>query len=523
MPLIDRVAAYDEQLAHEMHQKPWPMVRSPNRPQKNCCDGRKSAAPMVEWASRPAASSQHVTTRYIIEHLEKVASGELHRLLIAAPPGSAKSSYATVMFPAWYFSKYPDAQVICASHTAELAEAFAKRTRNLVLEHSTTLGIQVADYFQAAGNWSLRSGGSLFSVGAGGGIAGRRADLLIIDDPIKSREVAFSDSAREKLYEWFVADLLPRLRPNARVVLISTRWHEDDLFGRLAATNRYRVISLPAVAVAEDDPLGRKVDEYLWDSDSNYPYGEFLRAQRELQLPSNWSALFQQMPSPEQGDFFRAEFFKPLTAMPAREQLHIYGASDYAVSAGRGDYTVHLVVGLDPDGTLYLLDCWRKQSATDEFVEAFCDLVKQWKPIGWAAEKGQLANAIDPFMVTRQRERIAHVAMELFPTKGDKTVRCQSIRGRLALSPLLVPAQVEWWPEVRAEALSFPAARNDDFCDALGLIGQILDRMYAPSAPVKKEPPKRLVIGDATATTLTMDDLWRESDRRHRRGYGRIA
>jgi hypothetical protein len=96
--------------------------------------------------------------RYIIEHLEKVAAGELHRLLIAAPPGSAKSSYATVMFPAWYLAHFPDHQIICASHTAELSEAFAKRIRNLILEHSVTLGIQLADDSQAAGNWSLRSG-----------------------------------------------------------------------------------------------------------------------------------------------------------------------------------------------------------------------------------------------------------------------------------------------------------------------------------------------------------------------------
>ena len=483
---------------------------------------QKIRGSMVEWARacgfEPAPHHVH-----IIEHLEKIDSGALRRLLISSAPGSAKSTYASVLFPAWYLSRHPDHQIICASHTVELAEKHARRARNLIMEHSTTLGVELADDSQSAGRWSLKSGGSVFAVGAGGAVVGQRADAVLIDDPLRGREEAHSESAREKLYEWYVSDLLTRLRPGGKICLISTRWHEDDLFGRLAQSGRYEIINLPAVAEDADDPLGRKPGEYLWDTDPNYPFGDFLRAQREAQLPSNWSALFQGRPAPEEGDFFRAEFFKPLTAMPARETLHVYGASDYAVSSGRGDFTVHVVVGLDSDGTLVLLDCWRKQSATDESVEAFCDLVKLWKPIGWAAEKGQLANAMEPFMVTRQRERIAHVAMELFPTKGDKTVRCQSIRGRLALSPLLVPTQAEWWPEVRAEAPSFPATRNDDFCDALGLIGQILDRMYAPSAPVKKEPPKRLVIGDATATTVTLDDLWRESDRRYRRGYGRIA
>jgi predicted phage terminase large subunit-like protein len=482
---------------------------------------QKIRGSMVEWARccdfEPAPHQVH-----IVKRLEQIASGELRRLLIASPPGSAKSTYASVLFPPWYLAQHPDHQIICASHTVELAEKHARRARNLIMEHATALGVELADDSQSAGRWSLKSGGSVFAVGAGGAVVGQRADLIVIDDPLRGREEAHSESAREKLYEWYVSDLLTRLRPGGKICLISTRWHEDDLFGRLAQSGRYGIINLPAVAEDGDDPLGRNPGDYLWDSDPDYPYGEFLRAQREAQLPSNWSALFQGRPAPEEGDFFRAEFFRPLTAMPARETLHIYGASDYAVSANRGDFTVHVVVGLDSDGTLILLDCWRKQADTATGVEAFLDLCKQWKPIGWAAEKGQIANAIEPFLRQRQRERNIPVAMEMFPTKGDKTVRAQSIRGRLALSGMLVP-QVEWWPEVRAELLGFPSARWDDCADALGLIGQILNRMYAPSAPVEKKPPKRLVIGDATATTLTMDDLWRESDRRHQRGYGRIA
>ena len=317
---------------------------------------------------------------HIIEHLEKIDSGALRRLLISSAPGSAKSTYASVLFPAWYLSRHPDHQFICASHTVELAEKHARRARDLIMEHSTVLGVELADDSQSAGRWSLKSGGSVFAVGAGGAVVGQRADAVLIDDPQRGREEAHSESAREKLYEWYVSDLLTRLRPGGRICLISTRWHEDDLFGRLAQSGRYGIINLPAVAEDVDDPLGRKPGEYLWDTDPNYPFGEFLRAQRELQLPSNWSALFQGRPAPEFGDFFRAEFFKPLSVMPARETLHIYGASDYAVSSGRDDFTVHLVVGLDPDGTLYLLDCWRKQSATDESVEAFCDLVSCGNP-----------------------------------------------------------------------------------------------------------------------------------------------
>jgi predicted phage terminase large subunit-like protein len=486
---------------------------------------QKIRSSMVEWARACGyeAAPHHV---FIVGYLEKIASGDLRRLLIAAPPGSAKSTYASVLFPAWYLSKHPDHQVMCVSHTLELSEKHSRRTRNLIAEHSTALGISLADDNQPAGNWSLKQGGSCFAVGAGGSAVGRRSDLLLVDDPVRSREEAFSESAREKLWEYFITDLLPRLRPGGRVCLISTRWHEGDLWGRLAQTGRYEIVSLPAQAEHADDLMGRKPGEYLWDSDPEYPYGDFLRMQKENQLASNWSALFQQRPAPETGDYFRAEYFRSMGAMPARDDLHIYGSSDYAVTSGRGDYTVHLIVGLDKDNQLYLLDLWRQQADTATSVSAFLDMVKLWKPIGWACEKGQLANAIEPFLKEQQRKRNVYVAMEMFPTKGDKPVRAQSIRGRLATGGILVPTNAEWWPEVRGELLSFPAGRTDDAADALGLIGQILDLMVKPREPTPKEEPKRLVIGDPAATTLTLSDLFEAREKgkgRYRRSsYERI-
>ena len=127
--------------------------------------------------------------------------------------------------------------------------------------------------------------------------------------------------------------------------------------------------------------------------------------------------------------------------MPDRQTLRIYGGSDFAVTADGGDYTVHAVVGLDPDGRMYLLDLWRKRAASDEWIESFCDLVKQWKPMGWAFESGQIRSGVGPFLQRRQREREAYVFAETFPTRGDKSVRAQSIRGRMALEGLYVPDQ----------------------------------------------------------------------------------
>src|SRR5207344_1863306 len=131
---------------------------------------------------------------------------------------------------------------------------------------------------------------------------------------------------------------------------------------------------------------------------------------------------------------------------------------------------------------------WRGQAASDRWIEAFCDLVGDWKPIGWAEEQGQIRSGIGPYLDRRQRERQAYVAREAFPTRGDKAVRAQSIRGRMALEGLYVPVHAEWYPALRSELLSFPAGKHDDQVDALGLVGQLLDHMLAGQ---KLKPPDK--------------------------------
>jgi len=205
-----------------------------------------------------------------------------------------------------------------------------------------------------------------------------------------------------------------------------------------------RVISIPAIA-EENDPLGRKPGEYLWDDPSGYDYGAFLRARQRETSPMMWAALYQQRPAPEEGDYFKAAWLKPCEKLPARETMRIYGGSDYAVTADGGDYTVHFVVGLDPEGRMYLLDGWRKQSSSDEWIEAFCDLVIEWKPVGWAEEKGQISAGVGPALDKRQRERKAYCYRQQFPTRGDKAVRAQSIRGRMALEGLYVHNKASWF------------------------------------------------------------------------------
>jgi predicted phage terminase large subunit-like protein len=428
----------------------------------------------------------------LIDQLEALTRGEIDRLAVFMPPGAAKSTYASILFPPWYLAQQPTAAVIAASHTAELAERWGRKVRNLVAEHSNILGVQLADDSQAAGRWETSVGGEYYAAGVGGAITGRRADLVVIDDPVRSREDADSELVRDKTWDWYKADLYTRLKPGGRICVIQTRWHEDDLAGRLLADglgggDQWHTISLPAIA-EPDDPLGRPVGAALWPE---WEDAEELARKQRAAGPRVWSALYQQRPAPEEGDYFKSEWLKPYNKSPARDTLRVYGGSDYGVTADGGDYTVHVVVGLDPEGRMYLLDLWRRQSSSEEWVEAFCDLVLEWKPIGWAEEQGQIRSGVGPFLERRQRDRKAYVARDAFPTRGDKAVRAQSIRGMMAQEGLYVPVHASWYPALRAELLSFPAGKHDDQVDALGLVGQLLNKMLAGQKPRLVEKPVR--------------------------------
>jgi predicted phage terminase large subunit-like protein len=441
---------------------------------------------LTEWC-RHSGYEPAAHHRLIIRELEAVRRGETDRLALFLPPGSAKSTYASVLFPPWYLADDPSRSIIAASHTSELAERWGRKVRNQIAEHALALGYNVADDNKAAGRWETQDGGEYYAAGVGGSITGRRADLAIIDDPIRSREDADSKKIRDAQWEWYKFDLATRLKPNASVVLIQTRWHEDDLAGRLLneERDRWKVVSIPMEATA-DDLLDREPGELLWPE--WYTPQMALDAKRDPRL---WSALYQQQPTPDEGAFFKADWFRTVPKLPPLSTLRIYGGSDYAVTSDGGDYTVHVVVGIDPDNRMYVVDMWRRQSASDEWVEAFCDLVRRWKPMAWAEEQGQIRSGVGPFLERRMRDRQAFVMREQFPTRGDKAVRSQSIRGRMALDGLYIAQDAPWKADLIGECLRFPAGVHDDQVDALGLVGQLLDKMVTGQRPDKNAIPKR--------------------------------
>lgn len=437
--------------------------------------------------------------KLILDASERCINAHQGRLMIFMPPGSAKSTYGSVIVPAYAMGKVPGYRVIAVSYGSDLARKMGRRTRSVVKQdkYASVFGTGISAESSAADEWALENGSEYMSGGILSGITGNRANLVVVDDPIKGRQEAESDVIRKRTIEAFDDDVKTRLLPGGSIIIIQTRWHEEDLAGSILPLgyagesgliecrdgNTWEVICLPAKAERADDPLGREVGEYLWPE--WFPKDHWAQFERK---PRTWASLYQQRPAPEEGDLFRAEWLRPYETAPARETLNIYGGSDYAVTADGGDFTVHVVVGIDPQKRMWLLDLWRGQTDSSVWVEAFCDLVRKWKPLQWAEETGQIRAALGPYIDRRQRERSAYVYRQAFPTRGDKAVRAQSIRGRMALDGLYVPVNAPWYEQLRSELLTFPTGRHDDQVDALGLVGQLLDVIFEPSEEAPKEP-----------------------------------
>lgn len=441
----------------------------------------------------------------ITERLQALTLGQgASKVMIMMPPGSAKSTYGSVLFPPWYLAHHPEHSILAASHSEELAERWGRRVRNLIEDRGPDLGVQVSPENRAAWRWQLepRPGvhqdnallmGEYLAAGAGSAIAGFRGDLGLIDDPVKSREQVASETQRNKLWDWYIFDFRPRLKPNARQVLIMTRWHEDDLAGRILAEegDDWDVLSLPMVAEGNaPDPLGRANGERLWAD-------WFTQAMVETAMrdPVVWLSLYQQRPTAEEGTYWKRDWLHPVPPgqVPPRDVMRVYGGSDYAVTAQKGDFTVHAVVGLDPEDRPWLLELWRGQTRSDIWVNEWCGLVKHWRPLTWAEEQGQILAGVGPWLERESAKQKAFTERLQFPSRLDKGQRAQSMRAMIAARGLWYASDLPGRAELEAELLAFPNGRHDDQHDALGLIGQLLD--VAIHGKVHKEERKKPAPG----------------------------
>jgi predicted phage terminase large subunit-like protein len=224
------------------------------------------------------------------------------------------------------------------------------------------------------------------------------------------------------------------------------------------------------------DPLDRAPGERLWPE----WFTEEMVEQAKLD-PRAWNALYQQDPAPEEGDFFQRDDFNDYLELP--KQLHYYGASDYAVSEGEGDFTEHGIFGLDFNGDLYAIDWWREQAKSDVWIERQCDLIARYKPLIWFGESGPIKRAIEPFLRKRMQERETLCRLEWLPSISDKVVRARAIQARCAMGKVYLPKSAPWKADLFSQLMRFPAGKYDDGVDVLSLIGRGLEFANAPKLP----------------------------------------
>lgn len=403
--------------------------------------------------------------------------------MINMPPRHGKSELASRRFPAWYLGNNPEATIISASYNDDKATEFGGEVRDIVRAADyRTLFPQVGlkEDTRAKGFWRTEQGGYYISAGVGTALTGRGTvgPVVLIDDPLKDRAEADSEKRRETVWSWYSSTVLSRF-PKA-IIVVQTRWHEDDLTGRLLAEqakggDKWTILELPAIA-----PDGKA----LWPE--FYPIESLERVKR-ASIPRDWSALYQQRPTPDEGAYFKRDWFRWYQEKP--KHLRIYGASDYAVTDGDGDWTVHIVVGIDPDDNVYVLDLWRGQTTSDQWVEAWMDLVRIHKPLMWVEEQGQIIKSIGPFIDKRMRESRVYCRREQVASAHDKPTRSRSIQARTAMGKVYLPEKAAWSQDFVSELLMFPAGKHDDQVDAYGLIGRMIDELLPASKP--KVPEER--------------------------------
>lgn len=467
------------------------MVNSPVSPQEAAVEllrrrgARKSLIDFTCYTKPDFQVGEH--HKKIAEALESVERGECDRLMIFAPPRHTKSELASRRFPAWYLGRHPEKQLIAATYSGDFALDFGREVRGIVqAEEYRALfpEVTLAADSQAANRWHTTQGGVSVYVGVGGPITGRGAHIALIDDPFKNREEADSEVRRETVWKWYTSTLRTRLMPGGAIILILTRWHEDDLAGRLLEKQRdeWKVVELPAI-----ENEGKPHEKALWPE--WYDIKALKRIKEDIG-PRDWSALFQQRPTPDEGTFFKREWFRWYDQAP--KHLHRYVCSDYAVTEGGGDWTEHGVFGIDPEANIYVLDWWSGQTSADAWIETLLDMVKDNKPFATFGESGQIRKSIEPFLIRRSRERKVFSRFEWISRTGDKAAMARGFQARAAMGKVYLP-RTDWAEDLLRQLLTFPAGKHDDKVDVCALIGMALDQAHPAIAPIgeSKKPTDR--------------------------------
>jgi predicted phage terminase large subunit-like protein len=384
--------------------------------------------------------------------------------MILMPPGSAKSTYASIVFPAWWFTQHPRASIISASHSLSLAEHFSRRVRALIVAKQHYLGFSVARDHRAIDTWTTSNGGDYLSVGVRGAMIGRRADLVIIDDPTKSQADAESGRQRNHIWDWYKSDVTTRLKPGGKIVVIMTRWHPDDLGGQLLeqAGTEWRVVRLPALA-EPDDPLGRSVGDPLWPEWEDH---RALTRKRQIIGERAWSALFQQTPLPSGGRLFSID--RIAVIQPERDTGATIRAWDLAATGNTGrndpDWTVGIKLSREHTGRYLVLDVVRIRGTPHQVEELIVNTAQKdgTKVIVAIPEDPGQAGKSQMSYLTRQLAGFHVISSR---ETGSKATRAMPLASQVAGNVSIIRA--DWNRPLLDEMRDFPWGRKDDQVDAL--------------------------------------------------------
>lgn len=465
----------------------------------------------ADWLFAPIETQVALHHQVLMAALDQVYERRIKQLMVFMPPGSAKSTYTSVVHPARLMGARKGSRVILASYASGIALKQSRKTRAIVksAKYRPIYGTGLIRGNQGVEEWALENGSEYMAGGILAGMTGNRATDLLIDDPVAGREEADSPAIQKKTREAYEDDLTTRLMPGGTTTIIQTRWSQNDLSGGILPIDwdgesgyirgrdglDWFVLRVPAEADRPDDPLGRKIGEPLWPE--WFKPGHF---DRFKQNQRTWNALFQQKPTSEDGTFFKKDYFdyRYERTIPG---LRIFGASDYAVTPDGGDYTEHGIFGLDHDDRLWVLDWWSGQTTSDVWIEKLCDLIVKHKPICWIGESGVIRRAVEPYMTARMLKRHAMTRLEWLSSSTDKTARASGAQAMASMGSIKFPVRSGWHERVIAQLVAFPAGAHDDAVDVISIAVRGINLVGNP--PPKPQPINRSAVVTYEADSYT--------------------